>query len=501
MIWLVEITDYSGDAEVVRRYASAGYVTKPADTPSNTVYDPRVKVPANYRRSIRGEGGRVSSGGGEVILNNPDGALDGLFDAVDGRALRLLTVAPGAAYSTATLVLRATMEQAEYTWNRVRIRLRDRVAELADTVVQETKYAGTTISGTVKNAEGRPEDVKGQPKPSTLGKVYSVPAVPVDVFNLVYQVNDGAVSTIAVSDQGVVLTNAGDDADLATLYAATIASGQYRTCLAEGYFRLGASPGGIVTADVVQGATAADRTAGAIIQALAARGGVTGVDTAAFTALDTANSAEVGIWIDSETDIARAIDDVATSIGAWWGFTRTGDLTCGRIEAPAGTSAATYTGVEILDRGQGLERAATDLPAYSVVVKYRRNWRALAGGDVAGSVSDADKAALAQDWRTVTAENAATQTTHLLAREIEQPSLIVDATAAQTEADRLLALYGVRRSRYRIPMATEYASSIGLGYTVTIKVPRFGLDAGVKFMVVGIEENAESGVTELEVWG
>lgn len=493
-IWLVEITDSSG----IRRYSSSGYTTRPGDTPANTPYPPRLQNPANYSRSVRGEGGRASAGGGEIVLTNPDGALDGLFDAVDGRQLRLLTVDRDAAYSTATLVLRATMEQAEYSWNRVRIGLRDRATELADQVVQTEKYAGTCIDGTVKNAEGRPEDIKGTPKPLCYGSVHSVPAIPADVFNLVYQVNDGAVASIAVYDQGVSLTNAGDDANLATLYAASITAGQYRTCLSQGYFRLGGSPNGIVTADVVQGATAADRTAAVILQALAARGSVTDVDTTAFTALDTANSAVLGLWIDMERNIADTMDEVARSIGAWWGFDRTGNLTCGRLESPSGTSVATFTRVEMLN---GFQRDQTDLPAYTTVVKYRRNWWQLIGGDVAGSVSDANRAALAQDFRSVTATDATVLTTHLLAREIEQYTLIDDATAAQTEATRLQALFGVRRSQYRVPVSAEYAASVGLGDVVTLTLPRFGMSAGVQFVVLGITENAARNVTELTVWG
>jgi hypothetical protein len=500
-LWLVEITDYDG-GEVVRRYATEGYVTKPLDTPASTHYAPHVQIPANYSRRVRGEGGRADVGGGEVVLANPDGALDGLFDAVDGRSLRVLTVAPGAAYSTATLVLKATMEQAEYTWQRVRIRLRDRVAELADKQVQTTKYAGTTTSGTVKDAEGRPEDIKGQPKPLVFGKAYSVPAVPADVFNKVYQVHDGAVSAISsvtTYDQGVLLTNAGDVATLADVYAATIASGEYKTCLAEGYFRLGGSSSGIVTADVVQGATAGDRTAAQIMLQLAELGRITDVDTAAFTALDTTNSAELGLWIAGERDIASVMDEVAQSVGAWWGFDRTGNLTCGRLEAPPGSPAATYTTVEILDRGQRLERIAGEIPAYRVVLKYRRNWQPLDGSEVAGSVTDEDRAALAQEYRTVVATDATVQTTHLLAREIERETLLVDATAAQTEADRLLALYKVRRDRYRVPVTASYATGRDLGDEVQIKVPRFGLTAGGNAIVLGITENAEKKVTDLEV--
>lgn len=499
MIWLVEITDYSGGAEVVRRYATAGYRTRPDDTPASTHYPPRVQSPANYSRSVRGEGGRATVGAGEVVLANPDGALDGLFDAVDGRALRVLTVAPGGAYSTATVVLRATMEQAEYTWQRVRIKLRDRVAELAERPVQATKFAGTCINGTVKNAEGRPEDVGGQPKPRAFGRPYSVPAAPADVFNLVYQISTGVVASIAVYDQGVALTNAGDVATLADLYAATISSGQYRTCLATGYFRLGGAPAGAITADVVQGATAADRTAAQVMLALADIAGITDIDTAAFTALGAANSAEIGLWVDSERDIASCMDDVARSVGAWWGFDRFGRLTCGRLEAPTGTPLQTYTRTEILDRGQGLERMAGEIPAYRVTLRYRRNWQPLSDADLAGSVSVEDRASLAQEWRTVTATDASVQTTHLLASEVEVETLLVDAAAAQAEADRRLTLCSVRRDVYRVPLSSGYATARDLGDEIRLTVPRFGLDAGANAIVLGITENAETSITELEV--
>src|SRR5690606_4256550 len=113
-----------------------------------------------------------------------------------------------------------------------------------DHPLQHQLYAGTG------SGEGG-DDIKGRPKPVALGWCENVPAVLVDDVNLVYQVHFRGVESIAaVRDKGVTLTAASDRADYAALVGATIAPGAYDTCLAEGLFRLGASPEGRITADV-----------------------------------------------------------------------------------------------------------------------------------------------------------------------------------------------------------------------------------------------------------
>jgi hypothetical protein len=116
------------------------------------------------------------------------------------------------------------------------------------------------------------------------------------------------------------------------------AAGTYKTYLAGGYFRLGSTPAGTVTADVVQGATAADRTAGQLIVDVLGRAGFVGGDWSAsdITALDAANSSVLGYYTaDAGVKCADVIDLLAQSVGAWWSTDAAGVIRVKRLEDPA----------------------------------------------------------------------------------------------------------------------------------------------------------------------
>ena len=52
-VYLVELTGYSdAGTSAVYRYATAGYITAPTDTPANTWYEPRVSDPGSIVRSL-----------------------------------------------------------------------------------------------------------------------------------------------------------------------------------------------------------------------------------------------------------------------------------------------------------------------------------------------------------------------------------------------------------------------------------------------------------------
>jgi hypothetical protein len=144
-----------------------GFVTRPQDTPSNRHLAPRVKLPASLRRDIIAPGrtilGRTQARYGDVVITNPDGALDDWFDyAFDGRAFVQYVGDFGSVFPTGyTRLLTATMDEAAFTEDEIRLKLRDRVGEL-DKPLQTTLYAGTG------GLEG-PADLKNAPKPLLYG--------------------------------------------------------------------------------------------------------------------------------------------------------------------------------------------------------------------------------------------------------------------------------------------------------------------------------------------
>lgn len=510
--YLVEVevaVDATGNTSTLY-FSTHAYLTEPTDTPANTFFENRVKQPALMRRDIFASGtttGQSRVGYGEVVLTNNDGGLDYMIDyGFDGRSIIIRYGDTTGTYpADFTTVFVGTMEQAEFGWKDVTLKIRDRQAEFASKALQTSKFAGT--NSLPNGLEGVAGDIKGQPKPITYGTVFNVEPPCVNTARLIYQVNDGAVSSVdAVYDRGLGLTKGADYTDQTDMETNAPAAGNFRVWPAGGYFRLTTNPTGLITADVVQGATAADRTVAQILRDIAVdRGGLDSGDvtSADLTALDTANSSEVGIWVSSETDVASVMDEISTSVGAWWGFDSLGKLRMERLVAPSGTPVTTLTTTEI----SNFERTGTtdkgrSIPAYSVKVKYKKFY-SIQDSDIAGAVTDARRNEIREEFRETVATDATVKNKHLLSPELEFETLMVDSTAAATEATRLLNIYKVRRDvvTCTVNLDTGLASVLDLGDVVEVVLSRFGYSGGRDFIVIGIQTDLRRNHLELTLWG
>lgn len=283
------------------------------------------------------------------------------------------------------------------------------------------------------------------------------------------------------------------------------APGTFKTLVGSGYFRLGSPPAGQVTADIVQGAASSNRTVGQVFAALLQRAGKSAGDWSAadVTALDTAQSGVIGYWTAEETTVARALDVVAASAGAWWGVDRLGVYRLKRLVAPAGRPVAIFTANDLLEP---LRREATTddgkgLPTWRTVLRYARNFT-VQDRDVAWGVTDARRAFLATAWRETKAEDTAVKTAHLLAVQSVEETLLVSASVAGTEATRRQSLRGRLRHRFTavVPLSEE-TEIVDLGDVVHLTHPRFGLSGGARFIVIGLEPDARRERLRLTLWG
>lgn len=307
-----------------------------------------------------------------------------------------------------------------------------------------------------------------------------------------------------------------DHPDLASLEAVVVPAGGFHTCEALGLFRLGADPAGEVTADVLgQGSAAAADLALALAREKFADADI---DLPAFAALKALNAAEVGLLVDDETTIAAALDSLLGALGAWWTLTPTGVLTCGRFEAPAGApDADVVVDADVLESG-GIERVATadggnGVPVWKVTVGYQRNCTLqlsdlLGSGtymnqSVVGAVTDERRIWLNAELRTVVAEDAALKERLPGAVELRVDTLLDSQADAEAEAARLLALFSVRRDRYRLTLPRRYFGGLGLGGVVRLTWDRFGLALGKLFSVIGeaVTVDGDSDTIDLDVWG
>ncbi|UJX42967.1 hypothetical protein K9F62_09935 [Desulfovibrio sp. JY] len=509
----LEAYDIAAGAVTTLRYSSGGLTTPPDDTPPNAYYAPLLAIPASFEVSVFKDG--VTGGAGDISLGEIElvavsGGLDTLAGyALDGRRFVLRHAAHGRV-DTAETVMTGVVESLELTWTRAILNIRDRRAEL-EKPIQANLYAGTD-SGP-DGVEGD-DNLKGDEKPLCYGHCCNAPTTKVNASTLIYQIHDGPVAAIeAVYDKGLPLTATQDYADVASLQAATFSAGQFATCLSAGMFRLWAKPAGAVTADVRGDASGGyvSTVAGIMERILRTRAGYGSTDLSAadFAALAAANPAEVGLCIDAGdgADMDQVLDDLARSIGAWWTLDRFGVVRVGRFEAPAGEPVATLTEVEILaGDGGGVEQIPANdtgngVPVHRVSLTYGRNWSVQDDNDLAGAVEDDRRAWLAEKTRTVVAEDAAVLDIHPLSPAIDIDTLLVEAAAANNEADRLLALYKVRRQRFRVRLRPRYGLPLSLGNVVRLTLPRFGLSAGKLFAVLGLALDFEDGYVEADLYG
>lgn len=504
-IELIAAIDAAGTTRALY-FSTAPLITQASDTPANTAFLPAVKDPGSLGVSAYGDGrtgGNSALESGEIVLVNTDGRFDAWIDySFEGRAVTIRAGEAGAAYPAGwSTLMTATVDSLALTDRTVTLRLRDKQL-LLDTAVLVNRYAGTNVLP--NGLEGVAGDLKDKPKPRTFGAVTGIAPPCVNTSKLTYQVNDGAVADIvAVYDRGVSLTKGADFATSALLQAASPAASTYITCFAEGYFRLGSAPAGLITADVTQGAAPANRTTAQTLKALALIAGVAPGDVVAadVTALDSANSAVIGLYIDDDRTARDAMDQVAASVGAFYGFDPAGGFRMGLLTAASGTPVLALEARQILS----IERRSpkdNGVPVWSATVRYGLNY-SVQTSDIATAVTAPRRAIIAAEYRAEKAADAAVKSKYLTAGELTVDTLLSAQADAATEAARQLALYKVRRDIFDVTVPLEVYAGLPLNFmdVVSITHRRYGLASGKSFRLLGRRiELARRRVT-LTLWG
>lgn len=526
---LIEIgaVDAATGAPSPLRYCTGeAWRTKPTETPPNALYKPRIVHPGDWRIESFDKAGSYTSrtASGEIVLNDADGQL--------GKALIALALAGltftarlgwrDSVYPSGFVPLIKGMIAAEptYEWDEIRIKLADRQAELHKPLAA-VRYAGTG------GLEGG-DDIKGQPKPLVPGIANNMTPRQVIPAKLIFQVSapigDAAVSASAVRDGGVPLAAGGTYASLADLQNDAFApsAGQYKVYsnIADGcWVRTGSKPVRGITVDAAYG-VAADRTAAQIARRILLAMGIASGDISAadIAALDTAQPAELDLYVGDERTARDILDEVMGSVGAWWSPDALGVFRCQRLEAPAGTPVATLRAARLMGH-EGIETTATGegVPAWRVRIEYGRNWTVQQDGDLAGDKSSPTdtvrapgglagldaRAWLAQETRSVEASDAAVKTIWPTPADPTFRTLISSQSAAQAEGNRQLDLLKVRRDRSRITqrMTPELMTVVGMGAVVKLQLDRWDYTTGRLMSVIGIKPDALTKEVGLVLWG
>lgn len=473
-------------------------------------------VPSFIRREIFKDGATFGAGTndfGELRLNNLDGRYDWLADAwTDGRPVRVLIGDDADAYDTFAEVFVGVVAAVEVDIAEVVIRIHDTFSEALDQPLSDDVFAGT---GGVEGAD----TLKDQAVAVLAGRAFNVPL----------DLTDAALGVCVVCDTGPVVFEQvrvrGDDitpgvaqASLAALLSTAPASGVYDwypgSASERAAVRFGSALDGQVTADVMTGATAADRTAAQVAALLGARAGIV-FNADDLAALDVANSAEVGGWWRGTDRIRQALDAVAATVGAGYWQDRTGEWRIQRIEAP-GTPVAVFASLS-LDRPGALNegdirtikplftgRAEGGLQPWEVTLRFARNYSVQGKDSLADSAGTAEeKDRYATEWlEASTGEDAAVRAAHPLSVPMQADTLFAHRADAEAETHRRQDLYADRRRFLAgVTMTPVLTNLVDLGVTVTVEHPRLGLSAGRNVRVPGMYLNLLALTADLTVWG
>lgn len=387
------------------RYSDTGYKTPNAGTYLNTWFPGQVEQPLRLTRSIPvvpEMGRRVNLEIGAIEIINQEGEFDQLpvQYAIDGRRVQVLIGVDGYTYDEFFPIFMGRAVSWTAMVDNLLVEVRDESYQL-DKPLQLTLYAGTG------GAEGTTQN-EGKPKPKCFGNVHNLSPVMIDPANLVFQFHDRDAQAVdEVYDQGARITPEGDDyASYTALVGATIASGKFATCLAEGMFRLGSSPSGLITCDVRGDADATyTDNAGAIAKRIMKDFGSlsdSDFDSGSWDNFTNDITGPIGIYFPDPILISEAVSQIMSGCAAWWGASISGLFQAQRLQPPDGANVSkAFYEYDVLDMERVHPPQGAFPPRHRQRVGYGKNWTVQRGEDLAGSVSDDRRQFLRDAYRVV----------------------------------------------------------------------------------------------------
>jgi hypothetical protein len=357
----------------------------------------------------------------------------------------------------------------------------------------------------------------GRLKPYAIGTFFNARPLLINAGLLIYQISCSSVRLLTLKDGGDRLAFDGDDPDYATLAAATISAGHYRTCLALGLLRAGGRELLIFTVDgqgdndTINGHTFPSQRAELIRRIATGRGAFRlddseQIDGAAFVDFNNKQGGACGYYWDGSSNVTKgqAMTQCMAGCLGYWFMRLSGLLAIGQIEDPATQSAYVSFSFPAKDSGEVrvAEPAMTSYlaPVQTTIVGYARNWTPLQPNQIVGIV-DLTTSGILQAPSAYAASNDQYVTNAYPTAPIVQVdggyALQADA---QAEADRQQTLRLVRRERYSIDVNADPFGD-WLGRIINIaNYGRLGMTESKNFLCVGQAVNNGPAVT-LQLWG
>jgi hypothetical protein len=542
-VFTVELTvtvDDAGTQETIV-FSDKGYPTLSTDTPANYVIKPLLADAGTMRRELFSGSrvtGAVRPAFGSIQLINEGGVLDYLQDygIAGGRVVVRWGPWGGAYPADFQTVYVAYAESLLVDYDKVRINLKDRI-KLLDSPVVTAIFAGT--GG--KEGTGIATTVKQL----CFGEPGAFPPILLDGVKQIYFVQSNAADYRLLTgslapyyyayDNGVRLDHGGYYATFDDL----LASGP-----SEGYFKVWADPGEDVDVGAVYPNSVGDvyfrlesppagelrfRSLGFLLNSqsetirawklvdLCNRAGMADVTAAGMAEGSVNQSAGNRLIDDSSTTFADVMDDVSKATQTAYGFTRLDRFFAFQLTDPSeGDDESQFEFTESNIQAGSLSFqpiAGMEAPVWQVSVSAGRTWPM---GSLATSVEE-ETPSLAvefrrQPWQTTftgTADSVRVANPGAITTQVEiTGNEFVSTASKQAFVNRYLKLYGSRRLFVQLTCTQFDAETLALELhdKVTLRIPRFGCDAGRVFRIVFVDFKSRGGtdgapVIAFGLWG
>ncbi len=461
---LVEVVAGISGVDTTLYLSSRNYV----DGTANRAYTACVAGGLTTRETINLDG-TPSIGYGDIEISNPSGERDAWLDYVwSNRAANVYVGDPTWPRSDFRLVFSGVLDDIGVrSIDRLTLRLRDKLARLNAPVTEEI------LGGSTAN--------KDKVLPVTLGECFNVTPLLTDQTNLHYTFHHGPTSdaaerVIEVRDNGAPITSWGEN-------------------VSSGYFEMYAAPVGQITATVQGVVTAGNYYSdiSRLVQKLVTDYGPAStrftsgdLDATQLAAFEAACPQDVGVYLTDRSNVLQVCQELAGSVGANVVCTSTGLLRLIRVALPASGTPTAVTAAD-MERGS-LTISSRPAVQASVVLGYSKNWTPQSQG-LASGLPASSAALLGAEFKTVYASSAATDIEYKRgALAPMQETLLIEQTAASTEAQRRLDLWKTQRAVYTATCLPHLLLT-ELGDPVTLTHSRFGLSSGKTGMVVSVERD------------
>jgi hypothetical protein len=467
----------------VVRLSDVDWLTAPGDTPSNVRFEGLLAEGINLVSEINfwpWGGDPVSqTSAAECVVLDADGLLDDLAQrGVSGLPVQIRMGSEAGMLNDTVPVFRFSVDRVEINDDGSK--------------TLHFKDAHDDLDGTINRGVFLPNipALAWKPQPVVIGAVASVPAMGANSDATAMFVADGPVYAVAVMDRG----------DLMEPGTFSVSP--------DGQQLIMKSPPVIpVVADL--SSVGPDQQPATLQQAMAdimGRLGKSAWMAADCAAIDAASGyAGIGYYAGNAITGRDAMNAILPSYSAACYQDPNGALRFTRVVAPETFHGAPAFDLGESDLAEDLLCVPDDAPNLTRRMAYRPNAQALAASDLVTDVVDVPQ------WRRdeltglfrAQVYGAGALHPHYRRADAADPvvSLFWRAADAQTEIDRVVAIYREQRFFYRVSVRGDQELAPQPGQIGRITYGRYGLEAGKLVLVRRAERNPATGDVVLTVWG